>query len=95
MINPRPFDIRLLDTLPGYDDDKYDKNQPEVSIRQPDKTMYRKSKKLFDEIQDEKIFRKHLPRQLEINKFLESLKRKVIHDYEIPISVKELSVEYE
>ena len=57
--------------------------------------MYRKSKKLFDEIQDEMIFRKHLPRQLEINKFLESLKRKVIHDYDIPISMKELSAEYE
>ena len=60
LINPRPLDIRLLGTLPGYDEnDKDDKNQPEVSIRQPDKTMYRKSKKLFDEIQDEMIFRKH------------------------------------
>ena len=64
LINPRPLDIRLLGTLPGYDeDDKDDRNQPEVSIRQPDKTMYRKSKKLFDEIQDEMIFRKHLPIQ--------------------------------
>ena len=41
------------------------------------------------------IFRKHLPRQLEINRFLEFLNRKVIHDYDIPISIKELSVEYE
>ena len=94
LINPRSLDVRLLSILPGYDD-KDDKIQPEVSIRQPDKTMYRKSKKLFDEIQDEMIFRKHLPRQLEINKFLESLKRKVIHDYDIPISIKELSTEYE
>ena len=89
LINLRPLDIRLLGTLPGYgDDDKDDKNQPDVSIIQPDKTMYRNSKKLFDEIQDEMIFRKHLPRQLEINKCLESLKRKVIHDYV-------LSAEYE
>ena len=41
------------------------------------------------------ILRKHLPRQLEINKFLESLKRKVIHGYDMPISIKELSAEYE
>ena len=41
------------------------------------------------------IFRKHLPRQLEINKFLESLRRNVIHDYDIPISINELSAEYE
>ena len=95
MINLTPLDIRLLGTLPGYDNDIDDEKQPGVSIRQPNKTMCRKSKKLFDEIQDEMIFRKHLPRQLEINKFLESLKRKVIHYYDIPISIKELSAEYE
>ena len=95
LIIPRPLDIRLPGTLPGYDNDIDDENQPEVSIRQPDKTMYRKSRKLFDDIQEEMIFRKHLPRQLEINKFLESLKRKAIHDYDIPTSIKELSAEYE
>ena len=57
--------------------------------------MYRKSKKLIDEIQDEMIFRKHLPRQIEIYKFLESLKRKVLHDYDISLSAKESSAEYE
>ena len=96
LINLRPLDIRLLGTLPGYDDDDKDnKNCQRYHIRQPDKIMYRKSRKLFDEIQDEMIFRKHLPRQLEINKFLESLKRKVIHDYDIPVLIKELSTEYE
>ena len=78
VVNLRFLDIRLLGTLPGYDNDIDDEKQPEVSIRQPDKTMYRKSKRMFDEIQDEMIFRKHLPRQLEINEFLESLKRKVM-----------------
>ena len=91
LINPRPLDIRLLGTLTSYYNNIDDSNQPEVSIRQPDKTRYRKSSKLFDEIQDEMIFRKHLPRQQEINKFLESLERKVIHDYDIPISIKGLS----
>ena len=71
LINPRPLDIRLLGTLP---DDKDDKNQPEVSIRQLIKQCTENQKKLFGEIQDEMIFRNHLPRQLEINKFLESLK---------------------
>ena len=95
LINPRPLDITLLGTLPHNDNDIDNEKQLEVTIRQPDKTMYRKSKELFDEIQDEMIFRKHLPRQLEINKFPESLKRKVIYDYDIPISIKESSVEYE
>ena len=95
LTNPRPLDIRLLGTLTGYDNDIDDAKQPEVTIRQPEKTMYRKSKKLFDGIQDEMIFRKHLPRQLEINKFLQSCKRKVMHDYDIPIPIKELSAECE
>ena len=47
LIYPRPLDIRLLDTLPDYDNDIDDKNQPEVSIRQPNKTMYRKPRKLL------------------------------------------------
>ena len=95
LINPRSLDIRLLGTLPSYDNDIDDENEPEISIRQPDKKMYRKSKELSDAIQDEMIFRKHLPRQLEINKFLESLKREVIQDHDIPISIKELSAKYE
>ena len=37
--NPRPFDITLLGTLPGYDDDIDDEKHPEVTIRQHDKTI--------------------------------------------------------
>ena len=76
LITPRPYDIRLLGTSPGYDNDIDDEKQPEVSIKQPDKTIY-------------------LPGQLEINKFQETLKRKVINDNDIPISSKELSAECE
>ena len=63
LVNPRPLDIRLIGILPGYDNDIDDVKHPEVTIKQADKTMYRKSKKLFDKIQDEMLFRKHLPRQ--------------------------------
>ena len=94
LVNPIPLDIRLLVTLPGYNNGIDDIKQPEVTIRQPDQTMYRKSRKFFDEFQDEMIFRNHFPRQLEINKFLESLK-KVIQDYDIPLAIKELGAENE
>ena len=57
--NPRPLGMRLFGTLPGYDSDMDDEKQPEVIIRQPDKTMYGKFMKMFDEIQDEMILRKH------------------------------------
>ena len=63
-------------------------------MRQPEKTMYWKFRKLFNEIQDDIIFRKNLPCQLGIEKFLESLKTKVIHNYDIPISIMGLGAEY-
>ena len=94
LVNPRSFDIRLLGTLAGYDNAIDDIKQSEVTIQQPDKTMYKKSRKLFDEIQDELICKKHLPRQLEIKKLV-SLKTKVINDHDMPIFLKELNAEYE
>ncbi len=56
--------------------------------------MYREPGKLFDKINDSDILRKHIPKQLELDKFLHKLKHRVLHDYEIPFSVKELAAEY-
>ena len=82
----------MLGTLPGYDNHIHDIKQLKVTILQPYKTLKRKSSKLFDEMQDEMIFRTLLPTQLDINK---SPKSKVIHECEIPISIKELNAAYE
>ena len=38
--------------------------------------------------------RKKLPQQLDLDKFVRQLKTKVIHDYKIPLSMKELKAEY-
>ena len=75
LVNQSSLNIRLLGTSLGYDNDIDDIKKPAVTMRQPNKTMNSKGRKLFDESSDEIIFRKHFPRQLEINKFLESLKR--------------------
>ncbi len=56
--------------------------------------MYREPGKLFDKINDSDILRKHIPKQLELDKFLHKLKHRVLYDYEIPFSVKELAAEY-
>ena len=53
-----------------------------------------RKEQLFKFINNETIFRKHIPKQHELNKFLDSLKQKVIHDFELPLSAKELSAEY-
>ena len=93
MVNPRPPDKNLLITLLGYDNDINDVKQPEVAIGQPDMTMHTKTRKLFNEIQDDMTLRKHLPRHLGI-KYSRILQKESIHDLDRPISVKEFSAEY-
>ena len=48
----------------------------------------------MDHISDRDIFRKHIPKQAELDKFIKSMKEKVIHEYNIPITVKKLRAEY-
>ena len=48
---------------------------------------------IIGQIFDSNIFRHHIPKQVELDKFLQILKGKVIHDYYLPISIKELRAE--
>ena len=74
-VNPGLLEIRLLVTLPGHDNYIDNMKLAKVTIGQLDKTMYKKSRKLFDEMQGEMIFRKHLCRQLE-NKQISRIPKK-------------------
>ena len=47
-----------------------------------------KKRKLFSKIPEDAIFRKHIPKQVELDKFIDALKEKVIHDYNICKSFK-------
>ena len=47
-----------------------------TEIRLPDKQMYNDKQKLLENIKDENIFRKHLPKQAELDKYMENSKRK-------------------
>ena len=37
---------------------------------------------------DPELVSKYLPKQIDLDKFIENLKNKVIHDYKIPIGIK-------
>ena len=41
-------------------------------------------RKLFNKIPEDTIFRRHFPKQVELDKFIDALKEKVIDDYNIP-----------
>ena len=89
MVQPIPLDVRLKGRLPAFDIElDTDTNKWEIS--EQDKN--RKLKPLFN--QNVNIVRRFLPKQLDLDKFIKELHHKVIHDYNIPISIKELRAEY-
>ena len=55
--------------------------------------MYGDKHKLLDKIRDENIIHKHLPKQAEIDKYMEKLKKKILSNYEVPLTTKELTPE--
>ena len=94
LLNPQPIEIELRGRLPSYDVDKAIQKYP-FSMDIPSiEELNEKKGKLFNKIPEDTIFRKHIPKQVELDKFIDALKEKVIHDYNIPISVKALRAEY-
>jgi hypothetical protein len=87
-----PLDIRLQGEVPGFDDNYPMQDIP--TLRHPDPSMYKEPARLFDQISDSHIFRKHIPKQVELSKFMKVLKMKIVHDYEVPISLKELQADF-
>ena len=81
-----PIDVRLQGYLPQFNKN----SKPSTEIRLPDKQMYNDKQKLLENIKDENIFRKHLPKQAELDKYMEKLKKKFINNYELPLTTKEL-----
>ena len=90
LIKPVPVDVQLQGTLAPYDVNKV----WEEFDWTPPKNLDQEKKPLFKYIPDYQIFRAHIPKAAELKKFMKQLKSKVIHDYNLPISVKELRAEY-
>ena len=81
-----PIDVRFQGYLPQFNNN----SKPYTEIRPPDKQMYNGKQKLLENIKDENIFQKHLPKQAELDKYMEKLKKKIINNYELPLTTKEL-----
>ena len=91
VLKPVPIDIRLTGKLPVYDMESELKDKDWMPS---DEMKERTPAKLLQVINEHSILRRHVPKQVELDKFISSLKSKVIHDYNIPVSVKELRAEY-
>ena len=94
LLKPQPIEIELRGRLPSYEVDKAIEKYPFTMDIPSIEELKEKKRKLFHKIPEETVLRKHIPKQLELDKFIDALKEKVIHDYNIPISIKALRAEY-
>ena len=94
LLTPQPIEIELRGRLPSYDVDKAIEKYP-FSMDIPSiEELKEKKRKLLRKIPEDTVFRKHIPKQVELDRFINALKEKVIYDYNIPIHVKSLRAEY-
>ena len=91
LLKPLPIDIRLTGQLPPYDMERELEEHDWIPTVDD---LNREKIQLFNSIPHKTIYAQHVPKQVELNRFIDVLKKKVIHDYKIPVSVKELRTEY-
>ena len=83
--------IDLPDQLPKYDiGELWDTLNWEPTVDD----VNVESKPLFSHLEDSQIFRRHIPKADELEKFIEALRHKIIHDFDVPLAAKELRAEY-
>ena len=83
LLKPQPIEIELRGRLPSYEVDKAIEKYPFTMDIPSIEELKEKKRKLFHRIPEETVLRKHIPKQLELDKFIDALKEKVIHDYYI------------
>ena len=95
LLKPQPIEIELRGRLPSYEVDKAIEKYPFTMDIPSIEELKEKKRKLFHKIPEESVFRKHIPKQLELDKFIDALNEKVIHDYNIPINIKLIHLNHE
>ena len=64
------------------------------TFQRPDKSFFQEPKELGDLINKENFIHKYLPKQMDINKILEIIKKKVLKETHLPIEIKEIQASY-
>ena len=83
LLTPQPIEIELRGRLPSYDIDKAIEKYPFTMDIPSIEELKEKKRRLFKKIPEDTLFRKHIPKQVELDRFIDALKEKVIHDYNI------------
>ena len=95
ILTPVNIDVTLKGQLPPFDMEKsFEAIQTSVEQYPDLESLFREDKPLLKPGTEISLFMKHIPKQKELDKFVNYLKQRVIHDCNVPLSVKELKAEY-
>ena len=95
ILTPVNIDVTLRGQLPPFDMERsFDAIQTSVEQYPDLESLFREDKPLFKPGTEISLFMKHIPKQKELDKFVNYLKQRVIHECKVPLSVKELKAEY-
>ena len=87
--------MTLKGQLPPFDMEKSFEAIHTTAEQLPDlERLFREDKPLFQPGTEISLFMKHIPKQQELDKFVNYLEQRVIHDCNVPLTVKELKAEY-
>ena len=95
ILAPVNTDVTLKGELPPFDMEKGFEAIRATAKQLPDlESLFKEDKPLFKLGIEISLFMKHIPKQQELDKFVEYLRKRVIHDCKVPLTVKELKAEY-
>ena len=95
ILAPVNIDVTLKGQLPSFGMEKGFEAIHTTAEQLPDlESLFREDKPLFKPGTEISLFMKHIPKQQELDKFVDYLKKRVIHDCKVPLTVKELKAEY-
>ena len=91
ILAPVNIDMTLKGQLPPFDVEKSFEAIHTTAEQLPDlESFFREDKPLFKPGTEISLFRKHVPKQQELDKFVNYLRQRVIHECNVPLIVKEL-----
>ena len=95
ILAPVNIDATLKGQLPPFDVEKNFEAIYNTAEKLPNlEDLFREDKPLFKPGTEINLFMKHIPKQQELEKFIEYLKHRATHDCQVPLTVKELKAEY-
>ena len=86
--------MKIPQTLPPLELPLPDSKETIETYRSPDESLYRKPLPILKDAEELDVFTRHIPKQTDIDKFLQILKAKVTKSYDLSVTATELVKEY-